>query len=436
MIRHSMKKVASSVLAGTIAMGLLAGCGSTSSTATTEQDTANAAQETTTQTGHKGEIEFWNDKIQDAEVETDVSDTWSSASGYTIAINTYTDTASYQTAMSQSIDSSSAPDLFTWWSGEQLQSLVENGKVQPVDDVWDNIVKAGAPEGVKSAFTFDGKAYATPFSVLYNECIYNVEAFDKAGITSTPTTFNEFLEDCQKLKDAGITPISLKNDSWASFIWFEALIAAEDPELYKGVCDGSIKYTDDKVKEVFSVWQDMIDKGYFADPVALTDHDKRFSLGECAILIEPQSEIASLVNNNGMVPGKNLDAFVLPSMNGGKSTVFFEASPICIPTAIEDATDAKKALEGYYSEDVQKVTSAKEGILLNSNVESDIETITKINASAGDDNNECILRYYENTPSELRDVALDEMSKFMAGRQDAESTLANIQAKADTVFGK
>jgi multiple sugar transport system substrate-binding protein len=386
-----------------------------------------------------GKVTFWNDKLATvAETAKKLSDAWTTSSGLVIDVNSYGDTASYQTAMSQSIDNASAaPNAFTWWSGEQLETLATSGKLLELDDVWDKIIEMGVSPDIKDALSYNGHAYAVPYSLLNNVCIYNKDAFAKAGITDTPKTFDEFLADCQKLVDAGITPIGLKNDSWASFIWFQALVASYDPNLYIGVCNGSIKYNDAKMLEVFKIWQDMFDKGYFADPVAASDNGKRIALGECAIYIEPQGEITQLENGYGLIPGENIDVFALPSMSGGKSVVFFEVAPMAVPAVVSDPEASKKLLEGYYSDATQNVTLKEEGIVLTSTVKIEDPTLAKVSAMAADTNNyQSILRYYENTPSALRDYALDELSKFMAGQQDVTTTLGNIQVKADETFTK
>ena len=49
---------------------------------------------------------------------------------------------------------------------------------------------------------------------------YNKELFEKAGIDAPPATWDEFLADVQKLKDAGITPIAVgEKDKWPGMFW-------------------------------------------------------------------------------------------------------------------------------------------------------------------------------------------------------------------------
>jgi len=430
------------LIVGVCALSLI-GCGTggqSSAPNTSPESTAPtsaAPAPTASAPAASGKATFWNDKwANNAETQKAVADAWTKTSGLTIDVNSFPDTASYQTAMSQSIgDAGSAPNAFTWWSGDQLQTLAQGNQLMPLDDVWQKIIPLGVSPDIEKALSFNGHAYAVPFSLLNNLVVYNAKAFAKAGITAPPKTFDEFLADCQKLVDAGIKPISLKNDSWASFIWFQALMAAADPALYQGVCDGSIKYTDPKVVAVFTTWHDMLAKGFFADPVSGDDAGKRVATGEAAMFIESPYAVTSFVTNFGLKSGTDFSAFALPSMTGGKAAIFFEVSPMAVPAVVKDPATSKAMLEAYYSTDVQTQILNSSGFALTNTVPVTDPTLEKIASMSADTAHyQSILRYYENTPAALRDVALDEMAKFMAGQQDAKTTLSHIQAKADTTF--
>lgn len=139
-------------------------------------------------------VEFWNDKLGETEKGAACITTWTAAAGVEIMNTNYPDTASYQTALTQSIDvASAAPDIFTWWSGSQLESLATSGKIQPLDDVWETIVAAGVAPSIADAFTFDGHAYAVPYSVLYT---YTGDFTDwwADGVGSTPAAVKMYLE--------------------------------------------------------------------------------------------------------------------------------------------------------------------------------------------------------------------------------------------------
>lgn len=52
---------------------------------------------------------------------------------------------------------------------------------------------------------------------------YNKEAFTKAGITETPTTWDEFLDVCEKLKAADIAPLAL-DSAYSYFTFYHQLV--------------------------------------------------------------------------------------------------------------------------------------------------------------------------------------------------------------------
>ena len=445
-----LKRIMALLLSMAVTVGALAGCGGSGnndgsnaqtsqeeSTSDKSADTESAGSDETSSAG--GTIEFWNDKM--ANTEQTSLDTMigaiQTASGYTLDMIPYPDTASYQTAMQQTIRDAKAPGLFTWWSGPQLQTLVENGLVEDLTDVWENsIFSAGVSEGVADAFTFDGKIYAAPWSVLYNVVIYNKSVFDQYGLKE-PQTFDEFLQLCDVLKSNGVAPIALKSDSWAGFIWFQALLAAKDVELYKGICDGSIKYTDERVVEVMEIWKDMLDKDYFSVPMDYgTDVRTAFAKGEVAMMLEPHVEFAGMRKDFDMKEGEDIDSFVVPAMDGGKRTIFFEAAPLCVSSFSGQKEDAIKLLESWYSEDVQNVFHKEFGYTNTSKVNVDTSAVQKIlDATADADNYQMVLRFYENTPDKLRDFVLDELMKFQLKNSSVDEMLNTIQVEADATFG-
>jgi len=438
----SIKKTLSILLASFLMASTLAACsqGNTSGDAdpSAETPSGNASADTAAtedapaQAG--GKVEFWLDKLGDAEKAARLSEAWQKDSGIEIAITNYPDVAAYQTSVQQTIDNPGAPGLFTWWSGPQLETLAKNGKLADLTAEWDQYIAEGVAADIKEAFTVDGKVYAAPYSLRYASVLFNVEAFEKAGV-AVPTTFEEFLEACEKLKAMGITPIGLKNDSWASFIWFQQLIAAYDPQLYLDLCNGTRPYTDDAVKEVMTIWKEMFDKGYFGEPVVYSDLHKEFATGVVAMILEDSPTVTGLQNDFGMEPGTNIDAFILPSMNGGKGTIFFEASPIVVAEASASKEQALAALRSFYKPDTQTVMVNELGIANSSAVQVENQTIQNILNMAGDSAKyQLILRFYENTPEDLRNTAIDELSRFMYSGADIDDVLNAIQAKADEVF--
>ena len=53
-----------------------------------------------------------------------------------------------------------------------------------------------------------GTLKSIPYQPNVFAYFYNADIFEEAGVTSVPTTWDEFLDTCQKIKDAGYTPIT------------------------------------------------------------------------------------------------------------------------------------------------------------------------------------------------------------------------------------
>jgi raffinose/stachyose/melibiose transport system substrate-binding protein len=63
--------------------------------------------------------------------------------------------------------------------------------------------------------SYHGETSVLPYSVAAEGVIYNVDLFDKVGISAVPTTWSEFLAVCEKFKSANITPIyQTYGDTW------------------------------------------------------------------------------------------------------------------------------------------------------------------------------------------------------------------------------
>lgn len=78
----------------------------------------------------------------------------------------------------------------------------------------------------------DGKIYASSVEGSVVGYFYNKELFEKAGISEPAKTWDEFFEQCDKLKAAGITPLAMDtaDSAWVTQLWWGALVATSGTE--------------------------------------------------------------------------------------------------------------------------------------------------------------------------------------------------------------
>lgn len=81
----------------------------------------------------------------------------------------------------------------------------------------------------------DGKIYASSSEGSLVGYFYNKDLFAQAGIDAPATTWDEFWEQCDKLKAAGITPLALDtaDSAWVTSLWAGAMIATSGDEGYE-----------------------------------------------------------------------------------------------------------------------------------------------------------------------------------------------------------
>lgn len=222
---------------------VLAACGGGTGTATTSVDTqppvteappatdaptteAPPATEAPDEGPEPVTIEWWHIQNQGAMLELwqTLADEFVEANPHVTFDIVVNENEAFKDAIDPRLQSNDPPDLFQSWGGGDLAAQVEAGLVRDISgDVGGFIDDLSA--GAVSLFEVDGGLYAVPFDLGMVGFWYNVDLFEEAGIDGPPTTWDEFLEDVQTLKDAGITPIAVgAQDKWPAHFYLAYLI--------------------------------------------------------------------------------------------------------------------------------------------------------------------------------------------------------------------
>ncbi|WP_158560526.1 extracellular solute-binding protein [Paenibacillus contaminans] len=95
------------------------------------------------------------------------------------------------------------------------QSLVEAGKIEPQDDLWEHkaydkgkTLKELQSGVYEAAATISGKMYAVPFAQSVTGLFYNKTLFETNGWNQNPKTWKEFTDLVDTIKAAGVIPIT------------------------------------------------------------------------------------------------------------------------------------------------------------------------------------------------------------------------------------
>ncbi|WP_433557262.1 extracellular solute-binding protein [Pseudonocardia xinjiangensis] len=258
--------------------------------------------------GGSGGLTLWtleNEGING--VQQAAVDSFNAGEGPDIALRTYVNDP-YKAALQTAIGSPNAPDIFYNWGGGNLKGYVDAGQVADLTAALD------AKPDVKDAFlpsvmqvgTIDGKIYGIPMQgVQPVSFFYNKDAFAKAGITAFPTTWQGFLETIDKLKAAGIQPISLAGSQpWTELMYLEYLLDRNGgPDKFQAIADGKPgAWSDPAVVTSLTQIKDLVDRGAFGSNFSAVNYDNQGSQalltsGRAAMELMGSWEVTSLNDN-------------------------------------------------------------------------------------------------------------------------------------------
>jgi multiple sugar transport system substrate-binding protein len=365
-----------------------------------------------------------------------MTDAAGTAAGVKITVQDLTPTDKYQAFMSTSIASNNVPAMFTWWNGQQLSDLVATGVAADLTPYWDSAIASGDYTAAqRELVTVDGKPYGVLLNVANWVMFYNTEAFEKAGIAAAPTTWDEFIAACDKLKAAGYTPINAPaSGGWMPFIWFSQLVLGTNPDSFVGLTDGSVAYDSADVKNAFKVWGEMYAKGYFTDPRE-QDDQKYFTDKSAAMFLVGDWHSGSFAEA-GMEPGKDFKTFLMPALSPDvQQSVIVEASPIVVSkAALEANSDLGKGVQVLMGADasnnlgklVQVYNGNMKAEAPNATIAADKDLVAAANPRA-------LVRWWEAVPSQIQGDLVAAMGTFMfdptpATADKAMATMQSINA--------
>lgn len=240
-----MKRVSWIVTLLVLGSVLLAGCKATPTPAPTtapmEEATATPTTEAATPTPEptpepeKVTIDWWH--IWPAEPAiTDVfneltEEYMAEHPNVEIVITTFENEA-FKSKMTTVMQSGEPPDVFQTWGGALMCSYADAGLMKDLTpyvygEDWGKI-----SEGVLSLYKCGDKVYGVPWRAGLVGMWYNKDHFAQAGIAEPPKTWAELLEDIDKLKAAGLTPIAVgEGDMWPGMFWYAwSLLRSASPD--------------------------------------------------------------------------------------------------------------------------------------------------------------------------------------------------------------
>lgn len=200
------------------------------------------------------------------------------------------------------------PDLQYMWNGVYCMDWAWLGYVEPLNNYF-------TPEELDRIYatlpltTFEGKHYRAGWYAFAFGWVYNKAILKEAGVSTDmipPKTWGEWLEVCQKVKDAGYIPISFGSKDKLLGDWLQALLLYQSLDDYSDVVKlstGELNWDDPKYYEHWVRLKELWDNEYINEDVNSLDlyqGQEMFSNGESAFTLAVGSIVPSIQSKLGV----------------------------------------------------------------------------------------------------------------------------------------
>jgi raffinose/stachyose/melibiose transport system substrate-binding protein len=267
----------------------------------------------------------------------------------------FRDGDAHKQALRTAVGTSAMPDIFRYWTGVGLGGqLIDAGASLDLTKYykkygWDDRFSAANLAQVTQFGGYNG----VPFGSRAEAMFYNKKLFAQAGITAAPTTYDELVADADKLKAAGITPITFGGTvNWhlerlTDTLMETACGAKENDKL----TSGKAKWTSDDC--VVKGYEDLADWGskYIQTGFSGVDYDtasSSFLNGKTAMTFEGDWYNATLADNK-----LNKDDYGLFQFPTGTGRLFGLSDAMYVNKQTKHADEAAKFLD-FITSDAQQ----------------------------------------------------------------------------------
>ncbi|WP_159881626.1 ABC transporter substrate-binding protein [Paenibacillus puerhi] len=333
----------------------------------------------------------------------------------------------YTTSIKTKLAAGEGPDIFRVWPRmANAASVVDLAKAGYLEDLSDLPFMNNINPGAKEDMSSQGKVYGIAKGIDMLGTYYNKDLFAKAGIADLPKDWDSFLEACQKLKDAGITPIVMgdKDPWWIQFGVYQIAantVYSEEKDFDTKLQAGTQKLTDPRWVKAISMYKELYTKGYIAkNTLGLggPQATQMFNDGKAAMVFDGTWDYPTLTAKGAVDFERGF--FPLPGNEKGKPT--WQAVATAAGWAVNAKsknTDAVKQVLNYWFDD--KSDLFQEWVKLNPSISSfngvplDIELIKPAYEQYQKDGNSI---YFANQmwPSGVDTALMTKFAESIGGR--------------------
>lgn len=233
----------------------------------------------------------------------------------------------YDTYLQTALANGTAADIIMMRSYSGGATVYSGGQIETLSN--DNVPNLkNFPESAINAWSSEGKSFAVPVGMTIEGVHYNKDIFEACGITKTPETVAELLEDCSIIKDAGYMPIAGGvAEAWyvSEEITSSILMATiGSGEWVSRLYNKEIDFTDPAYVTMLQTLKDLTE--YYPDfyeGLGYEECQQLFVGGQAAMYMSGSFELEFFTSTN---PDLNLGCFAFPGQTAAPEALNFTAA--------------------------------------------------------------------------------------------------------------
>ncbi len=341
----------------------------------------------------------------------------------------------YKTAIRNFLTTDS-PDLANWYAGNRMAPFVKAGQFMDVSDVWEANGLSDSLASAKASMTIDGKQWGVPYTYYQWGIYFNKDVYKAAGV-EVPTTWADFVSNCEKFKAAGVDCLTTGTSAlWPGAGIFDYInMRTNGYEFHMELTAGKVAWTDDRVKATFAEWAKI--QPYITANHAAIDWQDAAALmvqGKAANYVMGNFAVATF--KEGGMTNDNLGFMVFPEITPGIPRA--EEAPtdtIHITSGATNVPDAKLFLAYVASAEAQTKLNAAIGQLP-----------TNKNATVGDDpfikagfeslsSAYALAQFFDrDAPAEMAKAGMEGFQEFMVKPERLPEILDRLEKVRATAY--
>lgn len=333
------------------------------------------------------------------------------------------------------------PDVANWYAGNRMAPYVDAGLFEDVSDLWEGELSENLAS-TKGAMTLDGKQWGVPYTYYQWGVYYRKDLYEEHGLEE-PQDWETFKSNCQTLLDNDIKCFTIGTKFlWTAAGWFDYLnMRTNGFDFHMALANGEVEWTDERVKQTFANWRELIDMG------AYVDNHTAYSWQEALPFMVNGEAAAYLMGNFAVAPLREaglsddqLDYYQFPAIN--PDVELAEDAPtdtFHIPSGAQNKEAARAFLKFVTSAENQTAINAGDALgqlPVNSGSSVDDDKFLKEGFEVLSSNSPGgVAQFFDrDAPAEMAKVAMEGFQEFMVKPDNLDRILDRLERARQRIY--